>query len=233
MSSSTYLRGDLLTSSPRPTPAPAESMAADSQSHKRKASEEVQEPGTASPKRPRLDDEKESKVEPAVTKEDPKPEAEASPKQEDTSVNQDKPTPEEPKAHSLAAPREPEPKPARSPIASRKPSIAAPESRRTSGPGPDRGRNRINDEEKKRGQRLFGGLLGTLSRKTDTSQQKKRQDIERRQQERAQAQRIEDDKRRAEKLAKLDHVRNIEQVKFDEQVVCLEFNDMVFLPCGY
>ena len=36
-----------------------------------------------------------------------------------------------------------------------------------------------------------------------------------------QQQRIEDDKRRAERVAKLERVRRIEQVYFDEQVVCL------------
>jgi hypothetical protein len=122
---------------------------------------------------------------------------------------QERRTSEAPRARSPTAPRD-----SRSPNLSRKPSIP-----QALGPGTDRGRGRINDEEKKRGQRLFGGLLSTLSRKTDTSQQKKRQEIERRQQERAQAHKIEDDKRRAEKLAKLNHLRKIEQVKWEEHVV--------------
>lgn len=81
------------------------------------------------------------------------------------------------------------------------------------------GRRNFSQEEKKRGQRLFGGLLSTLSQTTSNSQQKKRLEIERRQQAKAQLQRAEDDKRRLEKLDRLNHIRKIEQVKFDEQAV--------------
>lgn len=93
---------------------------------------------------------------------------------------------------------------------------------------PDKERNRrgpeVNrDEEKKRGKRLFGGLLSTLSQTTTNSQQKRRQEIEKRQQEKATKQKIEDDKRRTERLAKLDTIRKIEQVRFDEQVVSCFF----------
>jgi ABC-type phosphate transport system auxiliary subunit len=83
----------------------------------------------------------------------------------------------------------------------------------------DRRPRNAREEEKKRGRRLFGGLLNTLSRTTsNTSSQKKRQDIERRQ-ARVQQQRVEDDKHREEKLAKLKRVRLVEQVRYDEQVV--------------
>lgn len=100
-------------------------------------------------------------------------------------------------------------------------------SRKSSFPqnGPEeRDRNRrgaaVNrDEEKKRGKRLFGGLLSTLSQTTTNSQQKRRQEIEKKQQEKSAKQKIEDDKHRTERLAKLDRIRQIEQVRFDEQVV--------------
>lgn len=88
----------------------------------------------------------------------------------------------------------------------------------------DLGRERrasYSQEEKKRGRRLFGGLLSTLSQTTANSQQKRRLEIEKKQQEKAVKQKTEDDKRRVEKLAKLDKVRRIEQVRFDEQVVSL------------
>lgn len=75
-------------------------------------------------------------------------------------------------------------------------------------------------EDKKRGQRLFGGLVSTLSRTTSGSQQQKRLEIERRQQEKAQQRRAEDEKRRVERLEKLGRMRRIEQVKLDEQAVC-------------
>lgn len=84
----------------------------------------------------------------------------------------------------------------------------------------DRGRREsYSQEEKKRGRRLFGGLLSTLSQTTANSQQKRRLEIEKKQQEKAVKQKTEDDKRRTEKLAKLEKVRRIEQVRFDEQVV--------------
>jgi hypothetical protein len=74
-------------------------------------------------------------------------------------------------------------------------------------------------EERKRGQRLFGGLLSTLSQSTPNGQQKRRLEIEKRQQEKAKQQKAEDEGRRAEKLANLKAVRKVEQIKFDEQAV--------------
>ncbi len=101
---------------------------------------------------------------------------------------------------------------------------------------PDR-RASVSQEEKKRGQRLFGGLIDTLSQTTGTSQQKRRLEIERRQQERAEHQKIEDDRRLAEKRAALDRERRIGQVRIDEQVVrlsstparCLELTRAYYL----
>ena len=75
-------------------------------------------------------------------------------------------------------------------------------------------------EEKKRGQRLFGGLVSTLNRTVSGTQQQKRLEIERRQHEKAQQRRAEDEKRRAERLEQLKRTRQIEQVKLDERAVC-------------
>ncbi|PSR94434.1 pinin/SDK/memA/ protein conserved region-domain-containing protein [Coniella lustricola] len=83
------------------------------------------------------------------------------------------------------------------------------------------------EEEKKRGKRLFGGLLSTLSQSSTNSQQRKRQEIEKRQQEKAAKQRSEDDKRRSGKLQKLDRIRKIEQVCFDEQVMRTRHSNML------
>lgn len=110
---------------------------------------------------------------------------------------------------SSSPPRRPE---RRDSEVSRRESVAVPPKDRNS-------RNSFSQEDKKRGKRLFGGLLSTLSQTTSNSQQKRRQEVEKRQQERAAKQRVEDDKRRSEKLAKLDKIRKIEQVRFDEQVV--------------
>ena len=83
----------------------------------------------------------------------------------------------------------------------------------------DRRKSGVTQEDRRRGQRLFGGLLSTLSQSTANPQQKRRQEIEKRQQERAQTQRIEEEKHRAEKLAQLQHARGIGQVELDEKVV--------------
>lgn len=74
-------------------------------------------------------------------------------------------------------------------------------------------------EEKKRGKRLFGGLLSTLSQTSGDSTQKRRLEIERRQQERMRKQSVEDDKLRAEKRARAMEARKGDQIVFDEEVV--------------
>lgn len=81
-------------------------------------------------------------------------------------------------------------------------------------------------EEKKRGKRLFGGLMNTLSQTTTNSQQRRRQEIERRQQEKATQQRAADTKHREVKLGKIREVRQREQIKFEEQVVSLYFHPL-------
>ncbi|KAK0378353.1 peroxin 26 [Colletotrichum limetticola] len=83
------------------------------------------------------------------------------------------------------------------------------------------------DEEKKRGKRLFGGLLSTLSQTNSSSQHKKRREIEQRQQEKAQKQRAEDENRRTEKLARITEARWKEQILFDEKVMKIRHANML------
>ncbi|KAI2639587.1 hypothetical protein GGS26DRAFT_274255 [Hypomontagnella submonticulosa] len=90
----------------------------------------------------------------------------------------------------------------------------------------DRHENALQ-EERKRGKRLFGGLLSTLSQTTSSSQQKRRQEIERRQQAKVHQQRAEDDKYREERLDKLRAVRNVEQIKFEEHVMRTRHSNML------
>ncbi|ESZ90198.1 hypothetical protein SBOR_9422 [Sclerotinia borealis F-4128] len=80
---------------------------------------------------------------------------------------------------------------------------------------PERRRSSVQ-EERKRGQRLFGGLLNTLNQSTPNGQQKKRQEIEARQKERAAQRRAEAEDRKKEKIANLKAIRVVEQVKFQE-----------------
>ena len=98
----------------------------------------------------------------------------------------------------------------------------SPEARRPSASGGPPVRRNVSLEEKKRGQRLFGGLVNTLSRTTSGSQQQKRLEIDRRQHEKAQQRRAEVEKRRAERLQQLKKTRPIEQVKLDERVESLQ-----------
>lgn len=210
-------------------PAATDSPMADPKSNKRKVSvdDSHESDPAASPKRVKLE-----AVEAKTIRAEDRPaqETEPTPHQEVEATELKHEVPEDPKQEppnrdqrdpSPPPPRNPSPKPSRSPTLSRRPSVATPEPRHApaSGVGQDRGRRSISEQEKKRGQRLFGGLLNTLSQKPAGQQQRKRQEIERRQQERAQQQRVEDDKRRTEKLARLNHVREIEQVKFDEEMV--------------
>ncbi|KAF5668928.1 hypothetical protein FHETE_5195 [Fusarium heterosporum] len=86
--------------------------------------------------------------------------------------------------------------------------------------GVDADRRKLaTQEEKKRGKRLFGGLLSTLSQTAGGTQHKRRLEIERRQQERIHKQSIEDDKVREEKRARLTEIRKGEQIVFDEEVM--------------
>jgi hypothetical protein len=75
------------------------------------------------------------------------------------------------------------------------------------------------NEERNRGKRMFGALLGALSQSGSSAAQKRRADIEKRQQ--AKLKQISDDAtlREREQLEKLKQRRRTEQWKFDEQSV--------------
>jgi len=79
-------------------------------------------------------------------------------------------------------------------------------------------------EERKRGQRLFGALLGTLSQSSSSSAAKRRADIEKRQQAKLKQQAEEDSQRQQERLEELKATRRREQVKLDEQAVSLKMH---------
>ncbi|KAI0199686.1 hypothetical protein F4808DRAFT_205016 [Astrocystis sublimbata] len=107
----------------------------------------------------------------------------------------------------------------------------ASQSESAAAPSPDR-REVARQEEKKRGKRLFGGLMSTLNQANAGAQRRKRPEIERRQQAKPvqQAkpapQRPGDDPSRTQRLAKLEAVRKAEQLKFDEQVMKTIHADM-------
>ncbi|KAK5629637.1 hypothetical protein RRF57_005352 [Xylaria bambusicola] len=101
-----------------------------------------------------------------------------------------------------------------------------PRPRSTKEAGLDR-REMARQEEKKRGRRLLGGLMNTLSQASAGPQHRKRQDIERRQQAKSTQQRAEEDRLRMQKLSKLEAARKVEQLKFDEQVMKTRHADML------
>ncbi|KAK0646438.1 pinin/SDK/memA/ protein conserved region-domain-containing protein [Cercophora newfieldiana] len=94
---------------------------------------------------------------------------------------------------------------------------------------PPSARRNVSQEEKKRGQRLFGGLLSTLSQTTPgpPRHRKKGGEAERRQKERLEQLQAEEEKRNAEKLSKLSRPRKIDQVWFDEKVMRARHSDML------
>ncbi|KAE9980697.1 hypothetical protein BLS_008404 [Venturia inaequalis] len=84
-------------------------------------------------------------------------------------------------------------------------------------------------EERKRGQRLFGALLGTLSQRATPSTSKRRAEIEQRQKEKLKQQTEEDTRRRQERQEELRAARMRQQVKFDEQNMRLRHSNMLHM----
>lgn len=74
-------------------------------------------------------------------------------------------------------------------------------------------------EERKRGQRLFGALIGTLSQSSSSTAQKRRVDIEKKQQAKLKLQAEEYDEKKRKRFEELMVIRRREQKKFDKQSV--------------
>ena len=84
---------------------------------------------------------------------------------------------------------------------------------------PERRRNG-HLEERKRGQRLFGALLDTLSQSSSSTAQKRRTDIEKKQQAKLKLQAEEYDEKKKLRLEALMAIRRTEQKKFNQHSVC-------------
>ena len=74
-------------------------------------------------------------------------------------------------------------------------------------------------EERKRGQRLFGALLGTLSQSSSSAAHKRRVDIEKKQQAKLKLQAEEYDDEKKQKLEALIELRRKEQNIYNKQSV--------------
>jgi hypothetical protein len=92
-------------------------------------------------------------------------------------------------------------------------------------------RNTSNTEEKKRGQRLFGGLLSTLSQKSPLATNKpalhkKRDEIEQRQRDRLKRDDEERSEERRLKREELDRVRRTEQKRWERESLGMKHASM-------
>ena len=77
-------------------------------------------------------------------------------------------------------------------------------------------------EERKRGKRLFGALLGTLSQSSSSAAEKRRLDIEKKQQAKLKSQSDHLDEKRKQRHNALQEVRKQEQKKYEHQSVSID-----------
>lgn len=112
----------------------------------------------------------------------------------------------------------------------RGPSSPAPERPAERKPVPQSGRGR--DEDRKRGQRLFGGLLGTLSQKSNSAAQKRRADIEKKQQDKLRLQADEYDDLKKRRRERRDTIRRKEKPFYEREAVSLPFPARLSWSCS-
>ena len=83
---------------------------------------------------------------------------------------------------------------------------------------------KVQVEERKRGKRLFGALLGTLAQSSSSTAQRRRVDIEQKQQAKLKLQDEEYDEKKKLRLDALMEIRRREQKKYNEQSVGVVYN---------
>lgn len=76
------------------------------------------------------------------------------------------------------------------------------------------------EEERKRGQRLFGGLLGTLSQKPSNAAQRRRADIEKKQQDKLKSQDVKYDELKKQRKEEREEIRRREKPLYEREAVC-------------
>ena len=84
-------------------------------------------------------------------------------------------------------------------------------------------------EERKRGKRLFGALLGTLSQSSSSAAEKRRLDIEKKQQAKLKLQSEQLDEKRKQRHDALLEVRKQEQKKYEHQSVSIDARQLCTL----
>ncbi|KAJ5584981.1 uncharacterized protein N7459_004781 [Penicillium hispanicum] len=107
--------------------------------------------------------------------------------------------------------------------------------RRPSSPGPAQderterkpARRGGREEERKRGQRLFGALLGTLSQSSPSAAQKRRADIEKRQQDKLKSQADEYDELKKRRNERREVIRKKEKPFYEREVMQTRHSNLV------
>ena len=89
----------------------------------------------------------------------------------------------------------------------------------------------VQVEERKRGKRLFGALLGTLAQSSSSTAQRRRVDIEQKQQAKLKLQDEEYDEKKKLRLDALMEIRRREQKRYDKQSVGDFCNAVLIFDC--
>ncbi|KOS43056.1 hypothetical protein ACN38_g6061 [Penicillium nordicum] len=85
------------------------------------------------------------------------------------------------------------------------------------------------DEDRKRGQRLFGGLLGTLSQSSSSAAQRRRADIEKKQQEKLKSQDAEYGELKKRRKEQHDEIRRREMPLYEREAMQTRHSNMLSL----
>ncbi|CAG8182664.1 unnamed protein product [Penicillium olsonii] len=83
------------------------------------------------------------------------------------------------------------------------------------------------EEDRKRGQRLFGGLLGTLSQKPSIAAQRRRADIEKKQQEKLKTQDVEYDELRKRRKEEREELRRRQAPLYEREAMQTRHSNMI------
>ncbi|KAJ5313391.1 uncharacterized protein N7443_000275 [Penicillium atrosanguineum] len=94
-------------------------------------------------------------------------------------------------------------------------------------PAEKRPTGRGREDERKRGQRLFGGLLGTLSQSSNPAAQKRRADIEKRQQDKLKSQDSEHDGQKQRHKDRRDAIRRKEKPFYEREAIQTRHSNLV------
>lgn len=119
-----------------------------------------------------------------------------------------------------ASPQSQRQQPSQSPTSERERKREIPAERK---PGQRGGR----DDERKRGQRLFGGLLGTLSQSSTSAAQRRRADIEKRQQDKLKNQAEEFDGLQSRRKERRDAIRKKEMPFYEREAMQRRHSNMI------